>query len=30
MEFKNFKKRWGDRKDGRRVRSLTAMSMVSP
>ena len=30
MEVKNFKKRWGDRKDGRRVRSLTAMSMVSP
>ena len=30
MEVRKFKKRWGDRKDGRRVRSLTAMSMVSP
>ena len=30
MEAKNFKQRWGDRKDGRRVRSLTAMAMVSP
>ena len=30
MEVKKFKKTWGDRKDGRRVRSLTAMSMVSP
>ena len=30
MEAKNFKQRWSDRKDGRRVRSLTAMAMVSP
>ena len=30
METKNIRKKWGDRKDGRRVRSLTAMSMVSP
>ena len=30
MKAKNFKQRWGDRKDGRRVRSLTAMAMVSP
>ena len=30
MEAKQFKKRWGDRKDGRRIRSLTAMAMVSP
>ena len=30
MEAKKFKKKWGDRKDGRRIRSLTAMAMVSP
>ena len=28
--YKPRKKRWGDRKDGRRVRSLPAMSYVSP
>ena len=30
MEARNFKQKWGDRKDGRRIRSLTAMAMVSP
>ena len=30
MEVKKFRKKWGDRKDGRRIRSLTAMAMVSP
>ena len=30
MQYRKFRKRWGDRKDGRRIRSLTAMSMVSP
>ena len=26
MEVKKFRKKWGDRKDGRRIRSLTAMA----